>query len=111
MRILPLAVVAAVAAAQSLPNSHALTLDGDPAARMVDGIRRHMLHAIDASVAGRMPTRERLKWALGAVDARVAFADLELDGRLRSSAVLHEDAALRVLAVRWPAFDGVHGEG
>ncbi len=111
MKILPLAALAAFAAAQSLPDTRPLEIAGDPVALMVEGIRGHMLHTIDASPAGRAPNREKLARILGVVDRCVPFSDLELDATLTSPALVYEDASLRVMAVRWPVLDGVHGEG
>ena len=59
----------------------------------------------------RKPTREKLKAALGIVDERTPMKALELVGDTASPALLAETDQCRVFRVRWPVFDGVHGEG
>ena len=106
-----LAALSALAAAQPLPDTRPLEIAGDPVVQMVEGIRAHMLRAIDASPAGRAPEREKLARILGVVDRRVPFSDLELDGAPASPPLLYEDASIKVMAVRWPVLEGVRGEG
>jgi dienelactone hydrolase len=72
----------------------------DPAQRMVDGIGAWLKRETAASVAHRHPTRERLRYIIGAVDNRVTFEEPELT-KLREN----------IYAIRWPVLDGVHGEG
>jgi len=78
---------------------------------MVAGIDKMALRLIEQSKSTRKPTREKLKAALGIVDARVPFTALEFVGDTTTPALLHETEQCRVFRVRWPVFDGVHGEG
>ena len=97
--------------AQSLPGTATLEPNPDFSATMVAGIDKMALRLIEQSKASRKPTREKLRAALGMVDERVSFAALELLGDTASPALLHETETCRVFRVRWPVFDGVHGEG
>ena len=97
--------------AQSLPGTAALEPNPDFSAKMVAGIDQMALRLIEQSQASRKPTREKLRAALGMVDERVSFSALELQGDTTSPALLHETDTCRVFRVRWPVFDGVHGEG
>lgn len=97
--------------AQSLPGTATLEPNPDFSATMVAGIDKMALRLIEQSKASRKPTREKLRAALGMVDERVSFAALELLGDTASPALLHETEICRVFRVRWPVFDGVHGEG
>jgi hypothetical protein len=96
---------------QTLPGTQPLTPNPDFSATMVAGIDKMALRLIEQSKAGRKPTREKLKAAIGIVDERVPFTALELVGETASPALLHETEQCRVFRVRWPVFDGVHGEG
>lgn len=57
------------------------------------------------------PNRERLRRMLGVVDPRVARSEVQPAASVRQPARLAATAQYEVLAVRWPVFDGVHGEG
>jgi hypothetical protein len=96
---------------QTLPGTKPLEPNADFSATMVAGIDKMALRLIEQSKTGRKPTREKLKAALGMVDERVSFAALDLMGDTSSPALLHETESCRVFRVRWPVFDGVHGEG
>ena len=90
---------------QSLPGTAPLTIEGDIAARMVDGIHLYLDRQTAAAPALRpAPNRERLRQIIGAVDARVK-GDLI---RLRT---LQGGAGYSVHEVRWPVFDDVEMEG
>ena len=78
---------------------------------MVAGIDKMALRLIEQSKTSRKPTREKLKAAIGFVDERVPFMALELIGDTNTPALVHETETCRVFRVRWPVFDGVHGEG
>jgi cephalosporin-C deacetylase-like acetyl esterase len=97
--------------AQSLPGTATLEPNPDFSATMVAGIDKMALRLIEQSKTSRKPTREKLRAAVGMVDERVSFAALELLGDTASPALLHETETCRVFRVRWPVFDGVHGEG
>jgi hypothetical protein len=100
-----------LADAQILPGTQPLTPNPDFSATMVAGIDKMALRLIEQSKTGRKPTREKLQAALGMVDARVGFAAIDLIADTNSPALLHESETCRVFRVRWPVFDGVHGEG
>lgn len=120
----------------SLPGTKPLHWEGDLAARMVEGIDRYLMRAIDETREQRdqiwdydfssaeayqqsiQPNRERLKKRLGIVDAR---EDVQLEfvhpsaspfalDQIPKSLVGSTDG-YRIYAVRWNVFDGVEGEG
>ncbi len=97
--------------AQSLPGTQPLASNPDFSAEMVAGIDKMALKLIEQSKATRKPTREKLRAALGMVDERLPVKTLELVGDTAAPALLHETKQSRVFRVRWPVFDGVHGEG
>ena len=57
------------------------------------------------------PNRKRLAHILGVRDARVRFDDMELIGTTGQPALIGRGDGYEILAVRWPAFGDVHGEG
>lgn len=97
--------------AQILPGTQPLEPNADFSATMVAGIDKMALRLIEQSKAGRKPTREGLKAILGVVDERLPITALELVGDTVSPALLAETETARIFRVRWPVFDGVHGEG
>jgi len=115
--------------AGALPGTKPLTQEGDLSAQMVAGIDKFLLRELDASTAGRepfwkrdfssreafeksvTPNRERLRKIIGAVDERLPVTALELIDTTAAPALLVETPLFRAYAVRWPVFDGVHGEG
>jgi cephalosporin-C deacetylase-like acetyl esterase len=94
-----------------LPGTESLVPQPDFSASMVAGIDRMALRLIDQSRAGRRPTREKLRAALGMIDDRLPLKALELAGDTLTPALLAETPQCRVFRVRWPVLDGVHGEG
>jgi hypothetical protein len=112
-----------------LPGTAPLTLEGDLAATMVDGVDRFLLRKTAESVARRAgfwkrdysshaayeksvePNRNRLAHILGVRDPRVAFDAPELVGTTERPAFVGKGANYEVFTVRWPAFGDVHGEG
>ncbi len=113
---------------QTLPGTQPLTLEGDPAAAMVDGINRWLDRHTDrvrserrrrwqAALSGkqrdafRRRARQRLQQILGARDARperVVVQVVSQPGEPQAVAVGKFGRAYRV---RWQAFGQVHGEG
>src|SRR6516162_8329493 len=107
-------------AIQALPGTKPLTLEGDIASQLVEGVDKFLLREIDRSVERRArrwkrdfsspeaynrsiePNRQHLAHMLGIRDPRLPFDAPELVGR---------GAGYEVFAVRWPAFRDVHGEG
>ena len=114
---------------RTLPGTKPLRLQGDLAARMVAGLRDHMLARTRASVAARealwqrdfsshaayaksvAANRERLRRYLGVVDPRVKRPAMQLVGTMATPAKVAEGKGYTVHAVRWPVLDGVDGEG
>ncbi|MBI3666443.1 MAG: hypothetical protein HY236_09520 [Acidobacteria bacterium] len=100
----------------SLPGTVPLTLEGDLAARMVDGIHSFLERETVATAQKRHsqsapPNPERFRKIIGAVDQRVPVTALELDATTSRPAQVARGANYKVYAVRWPVFDGVTGEG
>jgi hypothetical protein len=108
--LLPL-LIASSLQAQILPGTQPLEPNPDFSATMVAGIDKMALRLIEQSKTGRKPTREKLKAIIGAVDERLPITALELVGDTTNPALLAETDTARILRVRWPVFDGVHGEG
>jgi len=108
--LLPL-LIASSLQAQVLPGTQPLEPNADFSATMVAGIDKMALRLIEQSKTGRKPTREKLKAIIGAVDERMPITALELAGDTANPALLAETSTARILRVRWPVFDGVHGEG
>lgn len=111
IRPLLLLLVASSLRAQVLPGTQPLEPIPDFSATMVAGIDKMALRLIEKSKEGRKPTREKLKAILGMVDARLPITALDLVGDTSNPSLLAETATARILRVRWPVFDGVHGEG
>jgi dienelactone hydrolase len=108
-----LALAIRLGAQNPLPGSAPLTMQGDLAAQMVDGINDYLLRATAESIARRptAPNRERLKKIIGAVDPRVADVHMELVATTDSPALVAKGNGYSVYAVRWPVFEGVTAEG
>jgi dienelactone hydrolase len=143
MRVLPGASIAVVFATltvpfpsravdpapEPLPGTKPLTLEGDIASAMIDGIDRFLLRKTEESVGKRAafwkrdvssdaayaasvePNRKRLAHILGVRDPRVPFDAPELVGTTAAPALVGRGEGYDVFAVRWPAFGDVHGEG
>ena len=124
---------------QTLPGTKPLTLEGDIASRLVDGVDTFLLRKISESVAKRKqywkrdfssaeaynksiePNRKRLAHMLGMRDQRVAFDAPELVATTNRSALVGKGDGYLIYAVRWPVLGypgpnwnrtaSVHGEG
>jgi dienelactone hydrolase len=114
---------------EPLPGTKPLTMEGDIAAQLVEGVDRFLLREIDKSVERRAkywkrdfssaeaynksiePNRKRLAHILGVRDARVPFDAPELVGTTKQPALVGKGDGYEIFAVRWPAFGDVHGEG
>jgi dienelactone hydrolase len=112
-----------------LPGTAPLTLQGDIASRLVDGVDKFLLKEIEKSVERRArywkrdtsspqaylksikANRDRLAFILGVRDARVPFDGPELLATTARPALVGKASSFKVFAVRWPAFGDVHGEG
>jgi len=128
--VLPLATAALSADdAAPLAGTGRLEIEGDIAARLVDGVDRFLLRelarsadrraahwqrdltsiaAYEASVA---PNRARLAHILGVRDARIDYDELEYVATTGQPALVGHGDGYRISAVRWPAFGDVEGEG
>jgi dienelactone hydrolase len=132
--MLPVLALAAAPALRAdgpavLPGTRPLTAKGDLSAQMRAGIDRFTareaeraarergrfwkrdLSAPEAYARSVAPNRERLRRLVGAVDARVPFAAPELIATTAAPALVAEADTFRAYAVRWPALEGVTGEG
>jgi dienelactone hydrolase len=114
---------------EPLPGTKPLTMEGDIAAQLVEGVDKFLLREIDKSVERRAqhwkrdfsspeayeksiePNRKRLAHILGVRDARVPFDAPELVGTAAQPALVGKGDGYDIFAVRWPAFGDVHGEG
>lgn len=114
---------------EPLPGTAPLTIEGDLASHLVDGVDRFLLKKIDASVAARAkhwnrdtaspaayeksvePQRRRLAYILGVRDARPAPAAPQVIAEPQRPARIAQGANYEVFAVRWRAFGDVWGEG
>jgi dienelactone hydrolase len=117
------------AEAPPLSGTENLNWSGDIASRMVEGADRFLLREVQQSIERRThywhrdlssgekyeasiePNRQRLRHILGIRDLRVAFDAPELLATTTGPALLAQAAGYQVLAVRWPAFGDVWGEG
>jgi len=126
---MPIAAIAQPAAPETLPNTQPLTVTGDIASQMVDGIDRFLLREIEQSIAARAqhwkrdrssvdayntsiePIRKRLAHILGVRDERVPFAGPELQGTTAQPALVAKGDGFDIFAIRWPSVRNIHGEG
>lgn len=122
------AFVVSPSAAQPLPNTSALTVEGNLSERQVAGMHRYLDRELAASVEKRQarwkldtaspeayarsvePNRARLRKLLGVTDARVK-PDLQHVAGPDGPAFVADAGTYKVLAVRWGALPGVEGEG
>ncbi len=118
-----------VQASEPLPGTAPLTMTGDPASLMVAGIHRFLDRQTAASLLRRsahwqrdysspkayeaslQPNRDHLRKILGVVDERQPCKNLEIVTSVGKSAVLANDNAFEIRAVRWSVLPGVDGEG
>ncbi len=119
-----------------LAGTSPLTLNGDLAQQMVEGIRSYLLTETSRTVADRerfwnrdftsieryeasiTPNRKRLQEIIGAVDARVAYEADNLSADTWMQTEVGSGRGFRVYAIRWPVFaapiadaDGLEAEG
>ncbi len=97
--------------AQPLPGTKQMEPNEDFSATMVAGIDQFALRRIKQSSASRKPNRESLKAILGVIDTRLPIRSLEFVGDTAAPALVHDTKQTQVYRVRWPVFEGVHGEG
>ncbi|MBM3333462.1 hypothetical protein FJY63_02260 [Candidatus Sumerlaeota bacterium] len=114
---------------ERLAGTELLDWQGDLASRMVEGIDRFLMRELDESIGRRArhwrcdyrtsesyvksvePNRQRLQKIIGATDRRQPVAALDLIESTSTGSLVTETDRFRVRAVRWPALEGVHGEG
>lgn len=112
----------------ALPGTQPLTMEGDIASQLVDGVDKFLLRELEKSGERRAkfwkydrssaeaynksiePNRKRLAHILGLRDDRVPFDAPELVARTNQLLVVKTET-YEGFAVRWPAFGDVHGEG
>jgi dienelactone hydrolase len=117
------------AAPTALEGTQPLTMEGDIASQLVAGADRFLLRELERSEALRerrwrrdysspeaytasvATNRSRLGQILGLRDPRVPFQSPELAATVDKPALIFRAKRYDVLAVRWPALDGVCGEG
>jgi dienelactone hydrolase len=115
--------------ADPLPGTKPLEATGDLAAQMVAGIDKYLMHELhrapelrnqfwhpdyssdEAYLHSVEPNRARLRQVLGVVDKRLPMPSLQHVADTDTPALVADTETYRVYAVRWPVFDGVHGEG
>lgn len=114
---------------ERLANTQPLEPNPDFSAKMVADIDQFLLREIDKSKPLRKgfwkrdtsspeayaksvePNREHLRGIIGVVDKRVPITALEFVGDTQTPSLLAENERATVHRVRWPVFEGVHGEG
>lgn len=127
--VLVAVTLAAADTPKTLPGTKPLTMDGDIASQLVDGVDKFLLREIEAAAKNREkfwkrdfsspeayskslePNRQRLAHILGVRDKRVPARAPELVGTLGEPALVGKGVNYEVFAVRWPAFADVWGEG
>jgi dienelactone hydrolase len=115
--------------AAPLPGTQPLTMEGDIAAQLVEGVDKFLLRKIKESPAARAaawkvdvsskeaylksvePNRARLAKMLGIKDARIPFDAPEIITTVKDNGPLATGPNYEVHVVRWPAFGDVSGEG
>jgi len=115
-------------AAEPLPNTKPLTIEGNLSAKQVEGMHKYLDRAIAASVKERAkfwkpdysspekylksiePNRERLRKYLGVVDKRLP-PNLEYVGGPDQPSLVAEADKYKVFAVRWAVLPGIDAEG
>jgi dienelactone hydrolase len=99
-----------------LPGTQLLTVDGDPAAEMVESIHTYLQRETSAVAAKRTQrsnpgTRDTLRKIIGAVDVRLPVTTMQVVSTTDESGEVGKGRGYRVFAVRWPVFDDVDAEG
>ncbi|MEZ5356033.1 MAG: hypothetical protein R2762_25645 [Bryobacteraceae bacterium] len=108
-------LLATAAFAQPLPGTKPLTRTGDLAMDMVASIDHYLTARLASSAERRPPvdaaSRQRLKHLIGVVDPRPSFDAPTLIATLDQPARVGAGKGFEILAVRWPALNGMEGEG
>ena len=119
----------ALLAAQSLPQTKLLKMEGDLSAQMVAGIDKFLMRETENSVKLRaafwardyssaaaydksvQKNRDRFRFCIGAVDKRLPITELEFKSTTSTKPLLYVDETISIHAIRWAVLPGVHGEG
>jgi len=130
--LLTAAIAIALAQAQNtLPGTQPLTMQGDLAAQMVDGINTWLDRETSAAPNRRAtywkrdytsaaayeksiaPNRDRLRRIIGATDQRATRPQMILDATTAQDSVVGKGPGYKIHAVRWPVLEGgaVFAEG
>ncbi|MBM3738672.1 MAG: hypothetical protein FJW39_23080 [Acidobacteria bacterium] len=108
-------LIAASLAAQTLPGTKPLTRTGDLAMEMVASMDRYLMERLAQSPSGRTApgpgSQEELKRLIGLVDRAVPFDSPAVDATLDRDEKAAAGPNYDVLLVRWPALEGIDGEG
>ena len=115
--------------AQPKLNTKPLTLEGDIASYLVEGVDKFLLNELAASVEKRdvywnrdfsshkayvksvKPNRDRLAHILGLRDKRIAFEGLNFESTTDTPPLVGQTDQINIYAVSWPAFGDVNGAG
>ena len=116
-------------AAQPLPGTEPLTVEGDLAAQMVEGIDRFLTKQTSAAAARReaqwkrdfssreasesslASNRHRLRGLIGVADSKRLVDGFVLDATTERPSLVASTETYEIHAVRWPVLPGVNGEG
>lgn len=122
-------VIGETPSAQVLTGTRELTMQGDLAAQMVEGIDKFLTRELAASVEARetlwsrdyssreayncsvSANRDHFLKIIGAVDKMETMTELEYVSGTSSPALVARCKDYSVYTVRWPVFSGVYGEG
>jgi dienelactone hydrolase len=121
-------LVASAAQADHLPGTQPLTMEGNLAKAMVEGIDKYLTRQTAEALDKRkqlwkpdftsattyeksvLPNRQRLKRILGVVDPRV-LPNLSYVGGPAAPALVAETDRFKVYTIRWESIRDLHGEG
>ena len=115
--------------AQPKLNTKTLTLEGDIASRLVEGVDKFLLNELSTAVNKReaywsrdfsshkdyvksiKPNRDRLAHVLGLRDKRIGFKGLSFESTTDTPPLVGRTDQINIYAVSWPAFGDVNGTG
>ncbi|MBA61601.1 MAG: hypothetical protein CMJ76_04475 [Planctomycetaceae bacterium] len=122
-------VFAEITQAQQLSNTKPLTLEGDIASHLVDGVDRFLLQQLQSTIEARArywnrdtssadayvksvtANRDRLAEITGVVDDRKEFADLDIVARTEGSVEAAKSDLFTAYNVRWPSVRDINAVG
>lgn len=127
--VLTLTITSASVDADPLPDTKALTLEGDITDKLVADADKFVLRQVENSLEKRAQywnrdsanrgayedsvkkNRERLSYILGVRDERVAFDDLNVISGTSGHVAIAESSFAKVYRVKWPSIRAQSGEG